>query len=131
MDDCIFCNIAEGRMPVPLLYEDADVIAFNDITPVAPVHVLIVPKKHYATTLDMADMAPELYGALMQGMAAIARQLGVDAGGFRLILNTNADGGQEIFHVHMHLLGGEPIGAMRSHTVGEGHAMAERDGETD
>ena len=114
MDDCIFCNIAEGRIPEALLYEDADVIAFNDISPVAPVHVIIIPRKHYATTLDMADEEPELYGAFMRGMAAVARQLGVDAGGFRLILNTNADGGQEIFHVHMHLLGGEPIGKLRA-----------------
>ena len=120
MDDCIFCNIAEGRMPVPLVYEDAEVIAFNDISPVAPVHVLIIPRKHYATTLDMADDEPELYGALMKGMAAVARKLGVDASGFRLILNTNDDGGQEVRHVHMHLLGGEPIGAMRTPHSGGG-----------
>jgi histidine triad (HIT) family protein len=113
MDDCIFCNIAAGQVPVALLYEDDDVIAFNDINPVAPVHVLIIPRRHFATTLDMADEAPELYGALMKGMAAIARKLGVDESGFRLILNTNADGGQEVFHVHMHMLGGEPIGPMR------------------
>ncbi|MFC1539518.1 HIT domain-containing protein, partial [Candidatus Latescibacterota bacterium] len=77
-------------------------------------HVIIIPRKHFATTLDMSDNAPELFGAMIQASSKIAREKGVDESGFRLILNTNADGGQEIFHVHMHLMGGEQIGPMRS-----------------
>lgn len=113
MSDCIFCKIASGEIPSKFVYESETVVAFNDIDPKAPVHVLIIPREHYATTLDMADKAPALYGDLFQAAAAVARKTGVDASGFRLMLNTNADGGQEVFHVHMHLLGGEPIGPMR------------------
>ena len=114
MADCIFCKIAAGEIPADRVYENDDVLAFPDLNPLAPVHILIIPKKHYATTLDMADEAPELYGSMMKAAAEVARIKNIDRSGFRLISNTNADGGQEIFHVHMHLLGGEPIGKMRA-----------------
>ena len=114
MSDCIFCKIAGGEIPSELLYESDDVVAFNDIGPQAPVHVVIIPREHYATTIDMSDQAPEIFGAMMKAATEIARKKGVDASGFRLMLNTNADGGQEVFHVHMHLLGGEDIGPMRA-----------------
>ncbi len=114
MSDCIFCKIAEGEIPSTLLYESDDVVAFDDISPQAPVHVVIIPRVHYATTLDMADNAPNLFGAMMKAAAQVARDKGFAESGFRLILNTNTDGGQEIFHVHMHLLGGEYIGPMRT-----------------
>lgn len=108
----IFCRIAAGEVPVTFVHETDDVIAFNDIHPQATVHVLIVPRRHFATTIEMAEQAPELYGALFAAAAEVARKTGVDKSGFRLILNTNADAGQEIFHVHMHLMGGEPLGPM-------------------
>ena len=114
MSDCIFCKIAGGEIPAKLLYESEDVVAFDDISPQAPVHVVIIPRTHIATTLDMADNAPELFGSMMKAATEIARNKGIDESGFRLMLNTNADGGQEIFHVHMHLLGGENIGPMRA-----------------
>jgi len=114
MADCIFCKIAAGEIPVEPVYEDDDVLAFPDINPDAPVHVLIIPKRHIATTLDLSDEAPELMGAMLRASSEVARLKGIDKSGFRLILNTNADGGQEVFHVHMHILGGEPIGKLRA-----------------
>ena len=113
MSDCLFCKIAGGEIPVEFIYESEDVVAFNDIDPKAPVHVLIVPRRHYPTTIDMSEEAPELFGELFRASSAVARKTGVDKSGFRMILNTNADGGQEIFHVHMHLMGGESIGPLR------------------
>ena len=114
MTDCIFCKIASGDIPAERIYEDDDVLAFPDINPDARIHVLFIPKRHYATTIEMSEEAPELFGAMMKAASAVARDKGIDRSGFRIILNTNADGGQEIFHVHMHLLGGEPIGRMRA-----------------
>ena len=113
-EDCIFCKIAHGVIPSEFVYESDEVVAFADISPQAPVHILIIPREHHATTMDMADEAPHLYGAMMKAAADIASKKGVDKSGFRLIMNTNADAGQEVFHVHMHLLGGEPIGPMRA-----------------
>ncbi len=114
MSDCIFCKLAGGEVPADFIYESEDVVALADLHPLAPVHVLIIPKRHFATTLDMSDEAPEIFGAMLVASSAVARIKGIDKRGFRIILNTNADGGQEIFHVHMHVLGGEPIGPMRS-----------------
>ena len=113
MSDCIFCKIAKGEIPVTKIYEDDDVVAFPDISPQAPVHVLIIPKKHYATTMTMSEEAPELFGSMIRASTWVAKIKNVDKSGFRLILNTNSDGGQEVFHVHMHLLGGTPIGPLR------------------
>jgi histidine triad (HIT) family protein len=112
MNDCIFCKIAAGAIPVEFIYESDDVVAFRDIHPQAPVHVLIIPRRHFATTLDLSDQEPELFGSLMKASSEVARRTNVDESGFRLILNTNADGGQEVFHVHMHLLGGKPLGPL-------------------
>ena len=114
MPDCIFCKIASGEIPSDFVYESEDIIAFNDMSPLAPVHVILIPKLHFATTLEMSDKMPELFGSLLKASSEVARIKGVDRRGFRLILNTNADGGQEVFHVHMHLMGGEQIGPMRS-----------------
>ncbi len=114
MSDCIFCKIAGGEIPADLIYESEDVVAFADVSPQAPVHVVIIPRRHIATTLEMSDEAPELFGSMLKASSKVARKKGVDKSGFRLILNTNTDGGQEIFHVHMHLMGGEQIGPLRS-----------------
>ena len=114
MSDCIFCKIAGGEIPADLIYESEDVVAFADVSPQAPVHVVIIPRRHIDTTLEMSDEAPELFGSMLRASSEVARKKGVDKSGFRLILNTNADGGQEIFHVHMHIMGGEQIGPLRS-----------------
>jgi len=114
MADCIFCKIAAGEIPLEKIYEDDSTVAFPDINPVAPVHVIIIPKRHFATTLKMSEEAPEQFGHMLKASTEVARITGVSGSGFRLILNTNADGGQEVFHVHMHLLGGEPIGKLRT-----------------
>ncbi len=113
MNDCIFCKIAAGNIPVKRVYETDTVLAFPDIHPEAPVHVLIIPKVHYATTIELGEQAPDLAGEMLAAATEVARKLGIEKSGFRLILNTNADGGQEVFHVHMHLLGGENIGHLR------------------
>ena len=113
MQTCIFCKIIAREIPANILYETDDVIAFSDIHPDAPVHVLIMPKKHHATTIEMSEQSPQIFGEMLKASTQIARDKGIDKSGFRLILNTNADGGQEIFHVHMPLLGGEPIGHLR------------------
>ena len=114
MAGCIFCKIAGGEIPADLIYESEDVVAFPDLSPQAPVHVLIIPRRHFATSMKMSDEAPELFGSMFKASSEVARKKGVDKSGFRIILNTNADGGQEIFHVHMHLMGGENIGPMRA-----------------
>ena len=112
----ILCS-ASGEIPTEKIYEDDNVVAFPDISPVAPVHVLIVPKRHIATTLNMSEEAPELFIAMMNASSAVARKKGIAESGFRIIINTNPDGGQEVFHVHMHLIGGEPIGRLRAQRI--------------
>jgi histidine triad (HIT) family protein len=109
MEDCIFCKIAAGEIPCRKVYEDASVLAFEDLHPMAPVHVLIIPKAHVATLMDvdqeqMADVA-----AMMNAARQVARSKGVDQSGFRLVINCNREGGQVIFHLHMHLLGGQKL----------------------
>ena len=115
MDNCIFCKIAAKEIPAKILYEDDDVIAFHDINPAAPVHFLIVPKKHIATLADCADndvpllgkmtlLAPKL--AQQEGCGYVAEAGGRGSGGFKTQFNTGPDGGQEVYHIHMHVLGG-------------------------
>jgi histidine triad (HIT) family protein len=111
--NCIFCKIAAGQIPAKRIYETEHVLAFPDLHPDAPVHILIIPKEHYTSTIDLSEKAPALAGELLKASTEVARQLNIEKSGFRLIMNTNADGGQEIFHVHLHLLGGEPIGRLR------------------
>jgi histidine triad (HIT) family protein len=104
--DCLFCKIVAGDIPSSKVYEDEDLFAFDDITPQAPTHVLIVPRKHI-DSLDNADASDkELLGTLMLAAADIAREKGFAADGYRVVINTNAAGGQTVFHLHVHLLGG-------------------------
>ena len=114
MEDCIFCKIAAGEIPAKKVYEDNEVMAFHDLEPQAPVHVLIIPKKHYASILDIEADGNNAHLAPMNHMAMvaqdIARKLGVAESGFRLVINTGKDGGQSVPHLHMHLLGGRPFG---------------------
>lgn len=112
MEDCAFCRIVEKKIPAKILYEDELALAFEDIYPQAPVHVLIVPKKHLATVMDLSEEDNALMGHLFQVAKKMARDKGTDENGFRIILNCNRDGGQVVYHLHMHILGGKRIGPM-------------------
>lgn len=109
MSDCIFCKIAEKKIPAKIVYEDDRAIAFDDVAPQAPVHTLVIPKKHVATVLDITSEDHGLVGHLFKVAAAIAKEKGIAENGFRLVMNTNADAGQSVFHIHLHLLGGRTM----------------------
>lgn len=106
---CLFCKIINREIPASIVYEDDELLAFNDITPQAPTHVLIVPKQHVATLNDLQDDHDRLVGAMVRRAAAIAQERGLDASGFRTVFNTNRDAGQTVFHIHLHLLGGRSM----------------------
>ena len=107
--DCIFCKVVAGEIPASLVFEDEHVVAFPDIRPQAPTHVLVVPKQHLPSLWDLDD--PILAGALLNACARVAREAGLERG-WRLIANTRAEGGQEVDHLHLHVLGGKPLGRM-------------------
>jgi len=109
MADCIFCKIVKGEIPCAKVYEDDAVLAFDDIHPMAPVHVIIIPKKHIATLMDVDANHTEVMGQLIAVAQSVAKIKNVAAGGFRAVVNCNADGGQVVFHLHMHLLGGRKL----------------------
>jgi len=115
MDNCLFCRIASGAVPSEKVYEDDEFLAFDDIFPAAPVHVLIIPKKHISTLSDCANSQPEYLGRMLALVPKLAEQLGcsvkVDAmgtryGGYKTLINSGPDGGQEVYHLHIHLIGG-------------------------
>lgn len=106
---CLFCRLVAGEIPAQRVLETADVLAFRDIHPQAPVHVLVVPKVHVTSLHELSDA--RLAGALLAGAAEVARQEGLEAG-WRLIANTREHGGQEVHHLHLHVLGGRPLGPM-------------------
>ncbi|MFH1437742.1 MAG: histidine triad nucleotide-binding protein [Pseudomonadota bacterium] len=112
MEDCIFCKIIEGSIPSQKVYEDEQLIAVRDINPAAPTHVLFIPRKHVATLNDIGDMPDETLASLLRAAAGVAAEEGVDEEGYRVVINCNRAGGQEIFHLHVHLLGGRPMGRM-------------------
>lgn len=103
---CIFCEIAEKKRSAKLIYEDELAIAFEDINPQAPVHALVVPKKHISTSLDIKEGDKSLIGHLFGIANEIARQKGIADRGFRLVMNCNEESGQTVFHIHLHVLGG-------------------------
>lgn len=108
-ENCLFCKIIAGEIPSAKIHEDEFCIAFNDISPQAPTHVLIVPREHLAS-LDKAQSSHrETLGQLLLAAAEIARRKGFAEDGYRTVINTNADGGQTVFHLHVHLLGGRPF----------------------
>jgi histidine triad (HIT) family protein len=110
--DCIFCRIVRGEIPCRKVYEDEDVFAFHDVRPQAPVHFLIVPREHVATLYDAGMAQHRALGKMLALAGGLARQEGA-ADGFRTIINTGRAGHQEVYHVHMHVLGGpEPLGPM-------------------
>jgi len=107
MADCLFCKIVSGAIPSKLLKKTPDMLAFHDVNPQAPVHVLVIPTKHVASVRDAKGPEGEkLLGRLLAFAAEVATELGLDAKGYRLVVNTGADGGQTVFHVHLHLMGG-------------------------
>ncbi len=110
MDDCIFCKIAAGQIPSRKVVETEDVLVFWDIRPTTPVHCLAIPKKHIASLDKAGPEDARILGSVALAAAEAARQLGVADSGYRLVANTNRDGGQEVFHVHFHLLGGRRFG---------------------
>jgi len=107
--NCLFCKIAQGEIPAGIVYEDHLLIVFRDINPQAPHHLLLVPRKHIATTLDIDDEDMELIGHIYRVAAKLAMQLGFAADGFRVINNCNEAAGQTVWHLHFHLLGGRKL----------------------
>ncbi len=110
MSDCLFCKIVAGQIPARLAYQDDDLVAFHDITPQAPLHVLIVPTKHIATVNALEPGDDPLVGAMLRRAAAIAADHGYAERGYRTVFNCNADAGQTVFHLHLHLLAGRGLG---------------------
>jgi histidine triad (HIT) family protein len=104
--DCLFCRIVEGKIPAKIVHDDALCMAFDDVNPKSPVHVLVVPRNHVATTNDLLPEDEPLAGHLVTVAAGIAKARGVDGSGYRLVLNCNGGAGQSVFHVHLHLMGG-------------------------
>ena len=107
---CLFCRIIAGEIPSSKVYEDDEVMAFNDINPQAPLHVLVIPKRHISTTNDLSTQDDALIGTLVRRAAAIAREKGYADRGYRSVLNCNAEAGQTVFHIHLHLLAGRGLG---------------------
>lgn len=107
--DCLFCKIANGDIPAETVYEDELVIAFRDINPQAPVHMLVVPRKHISTLNELESDDKSLVGHMVVTAQQLAKDNGIDEAGFRLVMNCNAEGGQTVFHIHLHLLGGRQL----------------------
>ncbi|MBR4893082.1 MAG: histidine triad nucleotide-binding protein [Clostridia bacterium] len=108
--DCLFCKIINGEIPSQKVYEDEYVYAFNDISPTAPVHVLIIPKKHISTINDIEETDIELIGKIFIAVKKIAKQLNIAEDGYRIISNCNKNAGQTVFHIHFHLIAGRELG---------------------
>ena len=109
MADCLFCRIIKREIPASIVYEDDRVLAFNDINPQAPTHVLVVPKRHIESLNELASGDDAIVGEVVRRAAAIAKDRGISAGGYRTVFNTNRDAGQTVFHIHLHLLGGRSM----------------------
>ena len=107
--DCLFCKIVNRELPADIVFEDDDLVAFNDISPQAPTHILIIPKAHFSTVNELTENEIDLPGKLVLRARAIAGEKGIAESGYRLIMNCNAQGGQTVYHVHMHLLGGRQL----------------------
>ena len=110
--DCIFCKIAAGDIPATVVYQDEEILVFEDISPRAPVHLLLIPKQHLATLNDPGPEHGVLLGKMTLKAAELAREKGVSESGYRVLINCNADGRQEVFHLHMHMIGGRRLGPM-------------------
>jgi histidine triad (HIT) family protein len=109
MKDCVFCRIVAGEIPCAKVYEDDDILAFDDIHPMAPVHVVMIPKRHIATLMDIDTSQTDTAARLLAAARKVAVIKNVAERGFRTVVNCNAEGGQVVFHLHMHLLGGRKL----------------------
>jgi histidine triad (HIT) family protein len=107
--DCLFCKIVAGQIPGSIVFQNEHVVAFRDITPRAPTHVLIVPRRHIATLNDLTPEDDALVGEVVRAAAAVAKEQGLADRGYRTVFNCNAEAGQTVFHIHLHLLGGRPM----------------------
>ena len=110
MEDCIFCKIIKGEIPSDKVYEDEEILAFKDINPAAPIHILVIPKKHIPSLVELEQGDEEIIGKIYRIINKIAKEQGIDNKGFRVIVNCGKDGGQEVNHLHFHLLGGKQLG---------------------
>ena len=110
MNDCIFCKIINKEIPSSIVYEDNEILAFRDINPVAPIHILVIPKKHIESLVDLKQEDELLIGKIYTVINKIAKQEGIDESGFRVVVNCGEDGGQEVKHLHFHILGGKKLG---------------------
>jgi histidine triad (HIT) family protein len=111
-NECLFCRIVAGEVPATVVHETDSTLAFRDIDPKATVHVLVIPKDHHADVVALAQDDPPAAAAVLAACAAVAQAAGLHADGFRVLFNTGRYAGQEVFHVHAHVLGGEPLGPM-------------------
>ena len=109
MSDCIFCKIVEGKIPCTKIYEDDQILAFDDIHPMAPVHVVVITKKHVSTLMDIDTKSSSIANNLINTAQKVAQIKGIAAKGFRTVINCNDEGGQIVFHLHMHVLGGRKL----------------------
>ena len=110
MEDCIFCKIIRGEIPSTKVYEDDEILAFNDVNPAAPIHILIIPKKHIDSLADMKPEDEKLVGKIYGVINKIAEEKGFKDEGFRVIVNCGKNGGQEVMHLHFHILAGKRLG---------------------
>src|SRR5262245_15687918 len=106
MPNCLFCKIIEREIPSTIVYEDDRILAFTDINPQAPTHILVVPKRHIATLNDLSPGDDAIVGEVVRRAAALAKEGGISEGGYRTVFNTNREAGQTVFHIHLHLVGG-------------------------
>jgi histidine triad (HIT) family protein len=109
MTDCIFCKIAAGTIPANVVYQNDEVLAFRDLNPQAPTHILVIPKKHIATTNDITTHDAALIGNMYLAAKQIAKDEGIADSGYRTVMNCNRGAGQTVFHIHLHVLGGRPM----------------------
>lgn len=109
MTDCIFCKIAEKKIPSKIVHEDDKAVAFDDVNPQAPTHVLVIPRKHAASIAELNEADAGLLGHLMLTGSQVAKQKGIAEGGYRIVMNTGKNGGQTVLHLHLHVLGGRPM----------------------
>lgn len=109
MEDCLFCKIVKGEIPASKVYEDDEILAFNDINPVSPIHILVVPKKHISSLAHMEDGDEVLVGKIYKVINKIAEEKGFKEKGYRVIVNCGEDGGQEVMHLHFHVLAGKKL----------------------
>jgi histidine triad (HIT) family protein len=107
--DCLFCKIANGEIPAKIIYKDSNVVAFEDINPQAPHHLLIIPAKHISTLNELTAEDNELIGHMVQTAMKLAKQLNIADDGYRIVMNCNKGAGQTVFHIHLHLLGGRQM----------------------